>query len=242
MLRPRVIANFALTADGKVSTRNGTPTGFTSTEDKRRLLEIRSRGDALLVGASTVKADHMAMRLSVPELQRQRLARGQTAEPRPVIASNSGRIDPEGKPFFNPPAVPLIFTTERMPASIRSKLSRRADLWIFEAETVPLQSLLAILRKDYDFRTVVCEGGPTLFRALLEIDAIDELHLTWAPCIFGGSKAPTLTGRPGAFLPETRQARLLKMESIGQECFLHYQLIRRRLEGTEGSPLRSRRV
>ena len=32
--RPRVIANFALTADGKVSTRNLTPTGFTSKTDK----------------------------------------------------------------------------------------------------------------------------------------------------------------------------------------------------------------
>lgn len=228
MFRPRVIANFALTADGKVSTRNGTPTGFTSAEDKRRLLQIRSRGDALLVGASTVKADHMAMRLPAPELQRQRLARGQTAEPRPVIASNSGRIDPTGKPFSNPPAPPLVFTTERMPASTRTKLSRRADLWIFEAETVPLQTLLAILRKDYGFRTLICEGGPTLFRALLEIDAIDELHLTWAPCIFGGAKAPTLTGRSDDFLPETRQARLLKMESIEGECFLHYQLVKRR--------------
>jgi len=233
MLRPRVIANFALTADGKVSTRKGTPTGFTSAEDKRRLLEIRSRGDALLVGASTVKADHMAMRLLVPDLQRQRLARGQTAEPRPVIASNRGLIDPEGKPFFNPPAPPLVFTTERMPESTRAKLSRRADLWIFETKTVPLQTLLAILRKDYGFRILICEGGPTLFRALLEIDAIDELHLTWAPCIFGGAKAPTLTGQPGDFLPESRQARLLKMESIGGECFLHYRLLKRRRELAE---------
>ena len=32
--RPRVIANFALTADGKVSTSNLAPTGFTSKTDK----------------------------------------------------------------------------------------------------------------------------------------------------------------------------------------------------------------
>ena len=228
MLRPRVIANFALTADGKVSTRRGTPTGFTSSEDKYRLLKIRSRGDALLAGARTVTVDHMAMRLPHPELQRERLAGGQTAEPRPVIASNRGEIDPEGKPFDHPPAPPIVFTTERMPERTRAQLAPLSDLWIFDDKTVPLEAMLAILRKDYGFRTLVCEGGPTLFRALLEVDAIDELYLTWAPCIFGGVKAPTLTGLPGDFLPETRRARLLKMESIDGECFLHYRLAKRR--------------
>lgn len=227
MLRPRVIANFALTADGKVSTRNGTPTGFTSAEDKRRLLEIRALGDALLVGARTVATDHMAMRLPDPEFQRQRLARGQTPEPRPVIASNRGRIDPTAKVFRKPPLPPIVFSTRRMAATTQTKLASLSDLWIFDAETVPLNSLLAILHRDYGFRTLICEGGPTLFRALLSIDAIDELHLTWAPCIFGGAKAPTLTGAPGAFLAETRSARLLSMKTIGEECFLHYQFKKR---------------
>ena len=59
--RPRVIANFALTADGKISTRNFTQTGFTSKADKRRLLEIRSLGDAVLAGAMTVSTDRMSM-------------------------------------------------------------------------------------------------------------------------------------------------------------------------------------
>jgi riboflavin biosynthesis pyrimidine reductase len=41
MQRPRIILNFAMTVDGKVSTAKQTPSGFTSAFDKHRLLEIR---------------------------------------------------------------------------------------------------------------------------------------------------------------------------------------------------------
>jgi len=47
------------------------------------------------------------------------------------------------------------------------------------------------LRVEYKIRTVACEGGATLFRALLERDLVDELSLTIAPYLFGGASAPT---------------------------------------------------
>jgi riboflavin biosynthesis pyrimidine reductase len=59
--RPFVTANFAMTWDGRVSTRRFTPTNFTSKRDKHRLLEIRATADAVLVGVSTIVADNMAM-------------------------------------------------------------------------------------------------------------------------------------------------------------------------------------
>jgi riboflavin biosynthesis pyrimidine reductase len=84
--------------------------------------------------------------------------------------------------------------------------------------------MLRVLRSHYRVQTVVCEGGPRLLRALLEIGAIQELHLTWAPLIFGGAQAPTLTGIPHQFLPVTIRCRLKKMQVEGNECFLTYSL------------------
>jgi riboflavin biosynthesis pyrimidine reductase len=83
--------------------------------------------------------------------------------------------------------------------------------------------MLRILRNHYRVRTLVCEGGPRLFRALLEIGAVDELHLTWTPLIFGRAGAPTLTGVP-RFVPQTIRCRLKKMLVNGDECFLTYML------------------
>ena len=59
--RPFVTANFAITADGRISTRNLTPATFSSPRDKRRLLEIRAACDAILVGARTLSADSMTL-------------------------------------------------------------------------------------------------------------------------------------------------------------------------------------
>ena len=222
--RPRVIANFALTADGKVSTRKFTPTGFTSKADKRRLLEIRCLGDALLAGAQTISIDRMSMGISAGDLRERRAAMGLAPEPLRVIVSNRGEIDPEWKVFQTPGSPVIAFSTQKMPQNRRASIARLADLWVFNSPKVDLAAMLRILRSHYRVRTVVCEGGPSLFRALLEIEAVDELHLTWAPLLFGGASAPTLTGIPGEFLPRTIRCRLKVMEVKDGECFLTYTL------------------
>ena len=222
--RPTVIANFALTADGKVSTRNSTPTGFTAPADKRRLHEIRAKGDALLAGASTVKADNMSMGLSAKDLQQARLARGLPAEPLRVIVSNSGKLDLKAKVFAKASPPLIVFSTKAMPGAVANKLPQIADLWLFHQAKVDLAEMLGILYRDYHVRTLVCEGGPSLFRALLEIGAVDELHLTWAGVLFGGRQAPTLTGLPGNFLPASLQGRLTHFEPGDGECYLSYKI------------------
>jgi riboflavin-specific deaminase-like protein len=222
--RPRVIANFALTADGKVSTRNFTPTGFTSKTDKRRLQEIRCLGDALLAGARTVATDQMSMGIPARDLRERRRATGLPPEPLRIIVSNNGQIDPRWKVFRRAGAPVVIFSTQRMRQKLRGSIAKLADLWIFDSPKVDLARMLGILRSDYGVRTVVCEGGPTLFRALLEIGAIDQLHLTWTALIFGGVGSPTLTGTPGGFLPKTIRCRLKKIQVEGRECFLTYTL------------------
>lgn len=221
---PRVLANFAITSDGKVSTRNFTPTGFTSEADKRRLQEIRCLGDAVLAGARTISTERMSMRISATDLRERRRAQGLAVEPLRVIVSNSGAIDPVWKVFKRSGSQVITFSTQRMPQKLRGPIARLSDLWIFNSSQVDLAAALRILRNHYQVRSVVCEGGPRLFRALLEIGAITELHLTWTPLIFGGAGAPTLTGIPGAFLPRTIRCRLKNMEVNGNECFLTYTL------------------
>lgn len=225
--RPRVIANFAVTADGKVTTRNRTPADFTSPRDKRRLLEIRAKADAILVGRNTVATDAMSMRLGDRALREKRRAKGLPAEPLRVIVSASGKLDPAGKVFRSPGRRRIVFSTLRMPDATRGALVSRGDLHLLDADAIPLEDVLTALRQIYDVRTLVCEGGPTIFRQLVGLDAVDELYLTVAPRIFGGADAPTLAGTDPNFLRTIHRFRLESFRAHDGECFLRYRAIRR---------------
>lgn len=222
--RPFVTVNFVTTWDGRISTRNHTPADFSSRRDKQRLVEIRGTGDAVLVGVSTIVADNMAMGLPNPELRAARVARGQAPYPLRVVASNSGKIPSDLKIFGKDFSRIVIFSTDQMPAETRADLSSRADLHLHAGESVQLPALLATLQADYGVQRLVCEGGPRLFRALLIEKLVDEIHLTLAPKIFGGTAAPTLTGVLGDFLPRSTRCTLAEMEVIEGECFLRYRV------------------
>src|SRR6266550_109857 len=188
--RPFVIATFAMTADGKVTTKNFTPADFTSREDKLRLFRKRALADAVLIGHTSLKRDNVRLGLSV-ELQEARTRRGQSRCPLRVSVSNEGRIDNRLKIFQSDISQIIIFSTKRMPRKYQGALEKKATLHLSDAEHVDLAAMLQILRKNYKVLTVACEGGPTLFRALLELGLIDQLNLTITPYMFGGVNAPT---------------------------------------------------
>jgi riboflavin biosynthesis pyrimidine reductase len=141
-----------------------------------------------------------------------------------VIISNKGKIDHRLKIFQSDISPIIIFSTKRMPPKYRKVLQSKATLHVTDAEHVDLPIMLATLRNKYNVRRLACEGGPTVFRALLERSLIDQLNLTLAPYMFGGAKAPTLTGLSKEFLPHSVCCLLTNMHTIGDECFLTYRI------------------
>jgi len=222
--RPFVAATFAMTVDGKITTRAFSPVDFTSREDKLHLLRQRSLGDAVLIGRSTLAHDNVRLGLPDPKMRAAREARGQAPYPLRVIVSNEGRIDPALKIFQTDISPILIFSTTRMPRKFQVALREKATLHLTDARFVDLAHLLQQLRSEYHVRKVACEGGAELFRSLLELQLVDQLNLTIAPYIFGGKGAPTLTGRGTSFLPASVRCSLVQMRTVGEECFLEYRL------------------
>jgi riboflavin-specific deaminase-like protein len=225
--RPVVVATFAMTADGKVTTRTLTPVDFTSREDKLHLFRQRALADAVLIGHTSLKRDNV--RLGIPgDLQQARIKRKKTPAPLRVIVSNKGKIDSRLKIFQSTISPILIFSTRRMPKRTQAALKNKATLHLIDADEIDLAAMLETLRNKYKVRRLACEGGPTLFRALLERNLIDQLNLTIAPYMFGGAKAPTLTGVSRQFLPASVHCSLIAMRTIGDECFLTYRIKHRR--------------
>jgi len=222
--RPFVSATFAMTVDGKITTRNLSPVDFTSREDKLHLFRKRALADAVLIGHSTLRRDNVRLGLPKTDLSKARTARGQTPYPIRVIVSNEGKIDNQLKIFQTDISPILIFSTARMPRKFQAALREKATLHLTKSRHVDLVAMLEKLRSEYHVRTVACEGGPTLFRALLDRGLIDQLNLTIAPYMFGGANAPTLTGLSKEFLPASVHCSLIDMRVLGNECFLTYRI------------------
>ena len=209
MLRPLVSTNLAVTADGKISSTVQRPTGWTSREDHARLLELRANADAILVGRGTLDADRMT--LTVPN---------RSAQPLRCIVSRSGVIDPAHPIFAKAGGDIHLLVTGQNPSSQASPLDSRM--------TVHHQTLLGFLHTlaaEYQVRHLHCEGGGQLIRALAELDAIDEFHLTLAGhTLFGGQQAATATGIPAEYLPKSIDFTIRHFDPRPElgECFLTY--------------------
>src|SRR5256714_8251698 len=140
--RPFVSATFAMTVDGKITTRDFTPVDFTSREDKLHLFRQRALADAVMIGHSTLKRDNV--RVGLPGgLVEDRTKRRQTPGPLRVIVSNEGRIDHQLKIFQSDISPVLIFSTNRMPKEVRAALGEKnATVHLSETKDVDLTEVL----------------------------------------------------------------------------------------------------
>ncbi len=206
MRRPRVSTNLAISADGKISSVKRIPSGWTSDEDHRRFLKHREIADALLVGRGTLEADNMTMKAP--------------GNPLRCVVSGSGKFDP-AHPLFSTDggAIHLLVTgsdTVDLPPDLLNAVT---------LHRLTLPEFLEILATEHQVARLHCEGGGQLIRALAEIDAIDEFHLTIAGhTLFGGRESPTATGIPDDFLPASRRFEISDFQprpDLG-ECFLSY--------------------
>src|SRR5215475_2921472 len=139
--RPFVVATFAMTADGKVTTKNFGPVDFTSREDKLHLFRQRALADAVLLGHTSLERDNV--RLGLPtELQELRIRRGQSRSPLRVIVSNKGKIDSRLKIFQSDTSPIIIFSTKQMPPKNQEALRKTATLHLTSATEVNLAEML----------------------------------------------------------------------------------------------------
>jgi riboflavin biosynthesis pyrimidine reductase len=54
--------------------------------------------------------------------------------------------------------------------------------------------VLRSLRQDHGVQSLLCEGGPVMFNAMLAEDLVDELFLTLAPTLVGGAELGITAG------------------------------------------------
>ena len=222
--RPFVYVNMAMTVDGKITSASREYPGFTSAEDRIRMDRLRATADALMVGAGTVRADNPAWHVRTKAVRERRLAEARSGGPHRVLVSASARLPGDSR-FFDTKhgGRSILVTSRRAPEENLTTFDGRAEILRFGDERVDLTAALAALRDDGVERLLV-EGGAELNWTLFEHDLVDELYVTLAPALLGGSDAPTLLEGAGWPMDAQRRLRLLEMDREGDEIYLRYSV------------------
>lgn len=211
--RPYVAMNFAVTADGRASI-HGVSGPIGSDADSHLLGCLRTRFDAVMIGAGTMRAERYGRLIRDEERRQRREQRGLGADPLMVLVS--GRLDlPWEAPLFTAGAGEVvIFTsadTEPPETATKIELVRHDG-------AVDLAAALHHLRGERGIRALLCEGGPHVHAQLQGAGLVDDLFLTTAPKLSGGGAPRILEGE----LPAVLELGLVWLLEEDGELFARY--------------------
>lgn len=163
--RPRVIAKWAQTLDGRAAAADGSSQWITGPAARADVHRRRAEADAILVGTGTLLADDPS--LTARDAAGELLVPDDT-QPIPVILGH--RPTPVGARVDAHPALaargleaPIRISGEHLAADLASLAER-------------------------GIRSVFVEGGPTVVSALLAAGLVDELLVYVAPALLGGPR------------------------------------------------------
>ncbi len=168
--RPWVIAKWACTLDGKIAAQDGSSEWISNEKSRAIVHQIRSRMDAIIVGAGTFIKDNPTLTARLPNNQApariaQRIVFGYRGTIPPDCNLLRTASDPYAGAVSFPPYSEGCFT----------------DGFV---------NLLTLLGEQ-GATNVLVEGGGNLLGRLFDADLIDEVHAFIAPRLCGGKDAIT---------------------------------------------------
>lgn len=199
---PLVTAKAAMSLDGKIATRTGDSKWITSEAARREAHKLRSRVDAVMVGANTVIRDN-------PQLTVRHGVRAK--QPLRVVVDARGRA-PRTSKLFNDARrrQTVLVTTTLSSARWRRYLSQSGIEVLVVAQQrgrVDLRAALKALGKR-NITSVLVEGGGELLGSFFDARLVDKIALFYAPIVIGGRNAVTAVDGEG--VPTVRKSVQLR--------------------------------
>ena len=212
--KPEITIKMAMSADGKSATRTG-DSRWISGEGSRRIVHLmRSRCDAVMVGAGTVAADDPAL-----------TSHGAGKDPWRVIVDGKLSIPLDSKVIRNIDKKTIIATSGRAPGR-RIAILRRMGLTVLICgqDRVDLR-MLAIGLSAMGMKRIMIEGGNGLNAAALEAGIVDRLTLFISPIIIGGKDAKPVIGGEGIrSIAQATGLRMTALKRVGRDLLVEYSV------------------
>lgn len=215
--KPYVIVNMVSSLDGKTAVE-GKASRIGSETDRQAMRTLRSKTDAVMIGAGTLRAEKLSLGLD-------ELSSG--PQPLAVIVTGTGDVPLRTNLISRERQEILAITAQDTPEDTLNRLEAHARVLRLPptpSGAVDLGAALKILKAEHAVELLLVEGGPKLNHYLLSEELVDELFLTLAPELLGGTTEETLTILDGPRLPSGARSPMLLSAHLatGDELFLRY--------------------
>jgi|TARA_Y100000758_G_scaffold300661_1_gene265167 2,5-diamino-6-(ribosylamino)-4(3H)-pyrimidinone 5'-phosphate reductase len=212
--RPYVILSAAMTLDGKIETKMS-KLKLSSKKDTVRVHKLRAKVDAILIGKNTLEIDNptLSVRHTVGK------------NPTRIILDSHGTIKSSSKILQTCDKIQTIIVTTNLISAANLSRLRKFPIQIITCgnSSVNISKLLKILHNK-GIKKIIVEGGGTINWSFLKHGFVDELIITIAPYILGGSNSKTLVEGDGfKNLLSATKLKLKKIQKINNELIVFYK-------------------
>ncbi len=203
--QPFSILKYAMTLDGKIATDTGHSAWVTSPAARRRVHQLRSQCDAVIVGGNTVRQDN-------PQLTSHGVS---DHDPLRVVMSRSLNL-PEQAHLWQTDIAPTLIFTEAW--GQRGNLPSSVE--VVQIDPLTPEAVAAHLYQQ-GLSTILWECGGTLAAAALKQQVIQKVWAFIAPKLIGGTQAPTPIGNMGLRkMSDALELHQTSLEKIGPDWLI----------------------
>jgi 2,5-diamino-6-(ribosylamino)-4(3H)-pyrimidinone 5'-phosphate reductase len=223
-MRPYVVVNVAMSADGKLSTRERRQVRISGKQDFNRVDRLKAGSDAVMVGIGTVLADDPSLTVKGDECRQHRRDKGFADNPVRIVVDSGARTPPGASILHKGPGLRIVAVSEKADPSRVKTLEPFATVISAGKEEVDLTALMDALAA-LGIRRIMVEGGGELIAGLIRAGLVHEIYTFIGNLIIAGKDAPTLADGEG-FLTEAEFPRLTLIETrrIENGVLLHWKV------------------
>lgn len=223
MERPFTFINSAMSADGKISTKERKQVRISGSVDFDRMDELRASSDAVMVGIGTVLADDPSLTVKSEERRAARKADGREENPVRVVVDSKARTPLDADIFRKGEGTRVVAVSRSAPRERVKALEEMAVVIVAGENKVDLPELVVRL-KEMGIDRLMIEGGAGLNWGMLSYGLVDEIYSFVGNLIIGGSLSPTLVDGPGFEENEIMGLEFLSCERMDDGVVLKWRV------------------
>jgi 2,5-diamino-6-(ribosylamino)-4(3H)-pyrimidinone 5'-phosphate reductase len=223
-MRPYVVVNVAMSADGKLSTIERRQVKISGMQDFARVDRLKAGCDAIMVGIGTVLADDPSLTVKGEECREHRRKRGVNEHPVRVIVDSAARTPTNAKLLHKGEGQRIIAVSRCASPEKVTALEQYATVVTCGEDKVDLAAFLEELGA-MGIQRLMVEGGGTLIEGLVRAGLVDEIYTFIGNIIIGGKDAPTLADGEGfKSVASFSRLTLLEAHRVEKGILLHWHV------------------